>query len=405
MIDFYDIRKICQYKFYNGTIFPKIACRFIAQSMMSQFFSAFDENRIVKHGLPSAAYTDNYFFEQEAKHLFANAWTFVGFAHDLARAGDIIPLEVAGQPLFIVRSTKNKIRAFHNVCSHRNLKLVDKSHNCKSLITCPYHMWSYSLNGKLRAAPFFGGNKTELPQDFKLEENGLLEVPCQLFHDWIFINLNGDVASFESFIDPLKKQLVDFNLEDFVAVASIEFNEIKTNWKFLMENFIEPYHVQFVHKTTTSQPLANHYVVEDGHCLGSAVDLTSEQQNKAKEGTLSVSSRYLTLFPNFVQGVYYPDQLGVHLNQPISAGSTRQRRVIYQHKNVEHNKKDVEKIRKLWTSVHQEDHDICERLQEGRYSRASGLGGILSPHWESSVRKFQELVADSMRPALSISRT
>ena len=56
----------------------------MAQSMMSQFFSAFDENRIVKHGLPSAAYTDNYFFEQEAKHLFANAWTFVGFAHDLA---------------------------------------------------------------------------------------------------------------------------------------------------------------------------------------------------------------------------------------------------------------------------------------------------------------------------------
>ena len=371
----------------------------MTQLTETQLFSAFDKKGIVKHGLPSAAYTDNYFFEQEAKHLFANAWTFVGFAHDLGNVGDTIPLQVAGQPLLLVRSAKNKIRAFHNICRHRNLKLVDKSHNCKNLITCPYHNWSYSLNGELRAAPYFGGNKTELPQDFKLEENGLLEVHCQLFHDWLFVNLNGDMESFESFIEPLQKQLADFNLDDFVVAASIEFDEIKTNWKLLMENFIEPYHVQFVHKTTTNQPLADHYVVEDEHCLGSAVDLTFEQQNKGKEGTLSVSSRYLTLFPNFVLGVYYPDQLGVHLNQPISSGSTHQRRVIYRLKSADQSADEIEKIRKLWISVHKEDHEICERLQQGRHSDLSEQGGLLSPHWESSVRKFQELVADSIRPA------
>ena len=371
----------------------------MTQLTEKQLFSAFDKKGIVKHGLPSAAYTDNYFFEQEAKHLFANAWTFVGFAHDLANVGDTIPLQVAGQPLLLVRSAKNKIRAFHNICPHRNLKLVDKSHNCKNLITCPYHNWSYSLNGELRSAPYFGGNKTELPQDFKLEDNGLLEVQCQFFHDWLFVNLNGDMESFESFIEPLQKQLADFNLDDFVVAASIEFDEIKTNWKLLMENFIEPYHVQFVHKTTTSQPLADHYVVEDEHCLGSAVDLTSEQKNKGKEGTLSVSSRYLTLFPNFVLGVYYPDQLGVHLNQPISAGTTHQRRVIYQLKSIDQSADEIKKIRKLWISVHKEDHVICERLQQGRHSDLSEQGGLLSPHWESSVRKFQELVADSIRPA------
>ena len=371
----------------------------MTQLAETQLFSAFDKKGIVKHGLPSAAYTDNYFFEQEAKHLFANTWTFVGFAHDLRNVGDTIPLQIAGQPLFLVRSAKNKIRAFHNICRHRNLKLVDKSHNCKNLITCPYHNWSYSLNGELRAAPYFGGNKTELPQDFKLEEHGLLEVHCQLFHDWLFVNLNGDMESFESFIDPLQKKLADFNLDNFVVATSIEFDDIKTNWKLLMENFIEPYHVQFVHKTTTNQPLTDHYVVEDEHCLGSAVDLTSEQRNKGKEGTLSVSSRYLTLFPNFVLGVYYPDQLGVHLNQPISAGSTHQRRVIYQLKSADQSADEIDKIRKLWISVHKEDHEICERLQQGRHSDLSEQGGLLSPHWESSVRKFQELVADSIRPA------
>ena len=120
-------------------------------SMVTSMFSAFDKKQIVQHGLPSPAYTDKYFFEQEAKHLFANSWTFVGFAHDLQKVGDIIPIEVAGQPFFIVRSSKNSIRSFHNICSHRNLKLVDKSHNCKRLITCPYHRWSYSLDGELQA--------------------------------------------------------------------------------------------------------------------------------------------------------------------------------------------------------------------------------------------------------------
>jgi choline monooxygenase len=199
----------------------------------------------------------------------------------------------------------------------------------------------------------------------------------------------------------LRKQLAGIDLDDFVVVVSIEFGEIKTNWKLLMENFIEPYHVQFVHKNTTNQPLVDHYVVSDGHCLGSAVDLTSEQQEQAQEGTLSVSSRYLTLFPNFVLGVYYPDQIGVHLNQPVSAGITCQRRVIYQHKDSDQSTEAVEKISRLWESVHKEDHAMCERLQEGRHSDAAQQGGFLSPYWESSVRSFQELVADAIRPALN----
>ncbi len=204
--------------------------------------------------------------------------TIACLAHEHSHFGDVTPVQFAGKPLFLVRSSENKIRAFHNVCRHRSLKLVSKPHNCKSLITCPYHRWSYNLDGELRAAPFFGGQKTELPGNFKLEDHGLVEVPCQLFQDWLFVNLNGDPASFESHLAPLIKQLSGFDLDSFIAVASIEFNEIKTNWKFLMENFIEPYHVQFVHKKTTSQPLVEHYTICDGHCLGSGVNLSAEQQ-------------------------------------------------------------------------------------------------------------------------------
>ncbi len=373
----------------------------MSELMGADFFSLFDQKSKVLHGLPSTAYFSNEFFELEESLLFAKSWTFVGFAHELAKVGDVMPIQVAGEPLLLVLSTNNKIKAFHNVCLHRNLKLVNEPQNCKKLITCPYHRWSYDLDGRLLAVPFFGGGKTELPEEFSLENQSLREVRCRKFYDWIFVNLSGSGPSFDSFIDPLKKQLEGIDLDDYFPIASIEFGEIKTNWKLLMENFIEPYHVQFVHKTTTSQPLVDHYVVSDGHCLGSAVDITQEQQDKAKNDTLSVSSRYLTLFPNFVLGVYFPDQIGVHFNQPVSAETTCQKRVIYQHKDSDNSAETVEKIRKLWHDVHKEDHEMCERLQQGRHSEVASEGGFLSPHWESSVRSFQEMVADSIRPALN----
>ena len=232
----------------------------------TRLFSAFDENGKIRHGLPSVAYTDSDFYELETRQLFARAWAFIGFAHDLAQVGDVMPVHVAGMPLVLVRGANRKIRAFHNVCRHRNLKLVAEPRNCKHTITCPYHRWSFDLEGNLKAAPYFGGEKTELPDDFSLEDHGLQEVSCRLFHDWLFVNLSGDAQGFETYIAPLKKQLADFDLDDFVAVASLEFEAIKTNWKLLMENFIEPYHVQFVHKSTTNQPLVDHYVVADAHC-------------------------------------------------------------------------------------------------------------------------------------------
>jgi len=369
-------------------------------SLDSQLFSAFDQIGSVRHGLPADAYTHPGFFALEANQVLARSWTFVGFAHDLANVGDVRPIRVAATPLLLVRGADRQIRAFHNVCRHRNLKLVEQAGNCKNTITCPYHRWSYDLAGNLKAAPYFGGEKTELPEGCKLGDLGLREVRCGQLHDWLFVNISGDAPDFESHVTPLRKQLEAFNLDDFIPVASLEFGEIQSNWKLLMENFIEPYHVQFVHKTTTSQPLSDHYLVQDGHCLGSAVDLTPEQQSRAQAGTLSVSSRYLTLFPNFVLGLYHPDQLGVHLNQPVSADTTQQRRVIYVHKDSDQSKEAVEQLRTLWDSVHREDHEMCERLQEGRHSVVAEDGGVLSPHWEANVRKFQELVADSIRPAL-----
>ena len=156
-----------------------------------------------------------------------------------------------------------------------------------------------------------------------------------------------------------------------------------------------PYHVQFVHKTTTNQPLKDHYTIVDGMCYGSGVDVKEEDSKNSK--ALSVSSKYLSLFPNFIIGTYYPNQVGVYLNIPINPNTTIQKRIIYTVDGSKMSKEDIDITKKIWWSVHKEDHEMCERLQEGRSSPASNEGGLLSPHWEDGVKAFQKLIIQSMK--------
>ncbi len=360
----------------------------------------FDKSGETLHGLPGQVYTDNDVFRLEQRQLFGDSWVFVGFAHQLQTVGDARPIEVGGLPLFLLRSQDNKILAFHNACRHRNLKLIDSQGNTGRMIRCPYHNWSYDLCGSLKNAPYFGGGIRELPADFRYEDNGLKSVACEVWYDWVFVNLASSPVPFKEFLAPIKRQLGETDVAEFKPVVTLEFDQVACNWKLLMENFIEPYHVQFVHRNTTDQPLENHYTVIDEHCLGSAVELGEQQLAKAREGTLGVTSHYLTLFPNFVMGTYQPDQIGVHLNTPLGVESTNQKRVIYIHRDSECSEAQVEHLAELWRSVHLEDHEMCQRLQQGRHSPLAEYGGVLSPHWENSVRKFQELVADKLRPAL-----
>ena len=354
--------------------------------------STFLKNDKLKHGLPASAYTSDVFFRAECDTLFTNNWVFVGFVHEFIKPGDAIPITVAGQPVVLIKNNKSQINTFHNACSHRCLKLVDKPMNVGSMLSCPYHCWTYSLDGDLCATPFFGGSDHK-PEGFNMSEHGLKSIKTVSWHDWIFINLSGNAPDFEDYAAPLIKNFDDINFQQVKPVATLNFGEISTNWKFLMENFIEPYHVQFVHQSTTKQPLKDHYTVIDGVCLGSAIDLDDKEKVGDK---LSVSSRYFTLFPNFVIARYFPDQIGVHLNTPIDSGHTQQKRVIYTSEGQAISKQEIDAIKNLWWDVHKEDHEICEKLQLGRASPVSNEGGLLSPQWEDSVYAFQKMIASAV---------
>lgn len=357
-------------------------------------FKQFNASSTIRRGLPALAYINEDFWRLENEKLFPNAWVFVGFVHELNKPGDVIPISVGGKPVFLIRNQQGEIKCFHNVCRHRCLKIIDNTNNVGHRIRCPYHSWVYSLDGELQSTPFFGGPQDHTPVEFDAKEQGLVSVRTGVWHDWIFVNLSGTAPAFDDFVAPMKKHLegIDFNLMD--PVATLDFGEVNTNWKALMENFIEPYHVQFVHASTTEQPLTDHFTVVDGTCLGSAVDVS---QTSDASDTLAVSSRYLTLFPNFVLGRYFPDQIGVHLNISTATDRTWQRRVIYTTEGNPVTQEQAQALSDLWRKVHIEDHEICERLQLGRASEVAATGGWLSPHWEDSVRRFQELVFEAVQ--------
>lgn len=365
--------------------------------MQTERFQNFTRSADIRHGLPAFAYTSESFHEAENQCLFASSWAFVGFAHEMPASGDVVPITVAGKPVLLVRDGNDKIAAFHNICRHRCLQLVDQPGNAGRMIRCPYHSWVYDLQGKLRSTPLFGGADCQTPAGFDPQENGLISIPCEVWHDWIFVNLDGGAVPFEQFIHPLAERLAHLDWTLLKPVTMLDFGVINTNWKFLLENFIEPYHVQFVHSTTTEQPLTDHEVFIDQHCLGCTVDISGTQTQSDNADTLAVDSNYLTSFPNFVVATYAPDQLGVHLNVPINAAQTSQRRVIYLLRDSDVAKKEIDALRTLWWKVHQEDHAICERLQRGRVSSVANDGGWLSPKWETGVRRFQEMVYDAVK--------
>ncbi len=367
----------------------------------SESLARFQAAGPVKHGLPAEAYASPRFLELEQDRVFARSWTLAGFAHELPSPGDVMPVTVAGRPVVLVRGKEGQLRAFHNVCRHRGLKLVDGPCSGRRRLVCPYHNWSYGLDGRLINATNFGGHGIHAVEGFDYEANGLAEVPCRHWHDWVFVNVAGNEPDFEAFLAPLQPVVAGLDLTAIEPLFKLDSGIFQANWKFICENFVEPYHVPVVHpETAAGQPLHKHYMVSEGHMVGCAVDIDGdidEQPQKSDRGRdicLDISARYLLLFPNFLFFVYFGEdtQINVMLNRPVAPDRTHQRRVIYQLGGQRPDAATIDKWHALTEDVIAEDKAMVERLQEGRRSPVLADGGVLSPVWEASERAFQDLV-------------
>ena len=169
----------------------------------------------VANGLPNECYTNINYLAHEREKIFFNKWTVVGVANSVPNPGDAKPYNLLGIPLIILRDKDNRIRVFHNVCSHRGFKLLDNPCNLKNVIRCPYHSWSYDFTGKLIATPHIGGLNNHQSQKFDKTKSNLKEVKSKVWMDIIFVNINSNEIEFDEYIKPLEKRWSNFiNKED-----------------------------------------------------------------------------------------------------------------------------------------------------------------------------------------------
>jgi choline monooxygenase len=197
-------------------------------------------------GLPAAAYTSDEFFTDEQLQLFPQSWMGIAFDTDFAQIGDARPMTVCGRPLILVRTDAQTIRAFHNVCRHRaTLVLTEPAQGVKQF-QCPYHAWTYGLDGTLQATPFWDGtaNSSKCPVD--PAKNSLVQVPCSVWNHVVYINLDGNAAPLDEYAAAFARRYAHVDL-DSSALLHRRGWEFNANWKLVMDNW-EVYHHVWVHE-------------------------------------------------------------------------------------------------------------------------------------------------------------
>lgn len=357
-------------------------------------------------GLPNACYHDRDYFEREADQIFTRQWVCVAVASEVPEPGDVKPVSVAGKPLIVLRDRAGDVRVFHNVCSHRGVKLVDAPCKGAPALRCPYHSWAYALDGQLKATPHVGGFGQNRVEGFSRDDKGLKPVRTVVWWDMIFVNISGGAPDFTTVAAPLSERWKRWDMSGLRYGGSEDSSlalPVNTNWKLAVENYCESYHLPWVHPGLNSYSrLEDHYHIfgenfsgqgstkydprlPNGWVLPKFPNLTSEDEALAE---------YVVFFPNVLLGIQ-ADHFYVMILDVEGSQRTVERLHIYYLKEA-WEQPDLPGIRTLtrdrWREVFVEDIDMVERLQEGRISPAFD-GGCFSPVMDTPTLHFQRLIA------------
>ena len=364
------------------------------------------------HGLPNECYTSKEYTLIERKKLFEDKWIVIGVASSLPNIGDARPIDLLGMPILIVRTKNNQIKVFHNICSHRGVKLVREPGKIKNVIRCPYHSWSYNLDGELIATPHIGGMDIHQSPEFEKSKSNLKEIRSYIWLDLIMININNNEISFEDYIKPLSERWEKFwPIKDRDLIYHADdygyFKlDAKCNWKFAIENYCESYHLPWVHPGLNSySKLEDHYhiqglpnrfagqgtVVYNPRFKGSKKFPCFPNWPKDKENI----AEYVALFPNVMLGIH-KDHYYAYWLEPINHEYTLEHMEIYYVGDEAANSKKFKSLReqnhKQWEDIQKEDVDIIQRMQIGRNSPAYN-GGNFSPKMDNPTHHFHKWVA------------
>lgn len=193
--------------------------------------------------MPKSVYTSPDFAAMEETHIFAKEWLCAGRAEALPNPGDYLTMEIGGEPIIILRDREGDLRGLSNVCRHRMSTLLEGRGNVRSIV-CPYHAWTYNLDGSLRGAPAMTLNEGFCKDDVKLPK-----VRVENWLGWIMVTLNPEAPSPHEALKDVENLVGYLDMGSYVEAFREEFHW-DTNWKVLAENFMESYHLPVCHEGT-----------------------------------------------------------------------------------------------------------------------------------------------------------
>jgi choline monooxygenase len=371
--------------------------------------------------LISEAYTSEAFHAIELERVFAAGWVAVGSTAQVREPGDALVVDVAGRSIIVVRNRRGDLRAFYNTCRHRGTRLLDEG-ECRlgRFIRCPYHSWAYELlDGACIGTPLFAGS--EIPDGqrdifdtsdavaFDKSDYGLLGVAVDSWGPLVFVNLDGKAGPLGAHLGDLPARSAGYRLEEWDIARTARY-EIEANYKLVAENFMEYYHLPWVHPGLVRvSPLEDHYRWQGtGMYTGMC---TSPIAQDAEQGgwqsglppitrlneSDAVSARFVWLFPNVALNVL-PNH--VFLIHAVPAGPRRTLETTYLLTHPESTAEApaadaIERLAAFWDQVNREDIEIVERVQQG-LSTTPFPGGRLCYRFEEPLHRFQNMIIDRM---------
>ena len=356
---------------------------------LARVIAAYDPQRPLDQAstIPSSWYTNKDFYEQELKTVFSRTWQLAGRVDQVREPGSYVTTEIAGEPIVIVRGSDGVLRAFFNVCRHHAAAVMTEPQGKAAQLRCPYHGWTYSLEGELRGTPDFSG-----VCDFERAGNGLVPVALSEWENWLFVKL--DSTS--------KLTLLEFLGEDLGSqVSPLQLSELHwferrhysfdCNWKVFVDNYLDGgYHVPYLHKGLDSVLDYSNYMIENGerHCLQWSplvVEGAEAQTGAVRKGDRAL---YYWIYPNFMIN-WYDGVMDTNLVVPHGVDQTEVVFDFYFPDEVS------EEARRASVAVGQriqdEDVAICKSVQRGLNSRAYETGR-LSVRREAGEHLFHRLL-------------
>src|SRR5216684_1641786 len=342
--------------------------------------------------IPSAWYTDPRFHALDRDAIFATTWQHVADTQQLAQPGDHVIADVAGEPIIVVRGKDGALRAFFNVCRHRGGPLAMRDGNADMLI-CKYHGWTYRLDGMLRGVPHF--NHVEL---FDKRDYGLTPVHLAEWEGLVFVNLGERPKPLETYLKDIRERVAPTRIGKLTFARRIEY-DVRANWKVYVDNYLEGYHVPYVHPELYSLYDYEGYVKEVHDWYSVQVGPLTGKSNVYTAG--GGEALYYQVFPNLMLNVV-PGRLQSNLVVPLAPDRCKVIfRYYYDDVASAAARQRIEADIAFSDKVQHEDAEICERVQQGLGSRAYDKGRF-SVRFEAGVYHFQSLLKHAYRTWLKL---